>query len=146
MKCIICFNSFRLCILLFRWIDLLYWCRRVLAENVWLICWNNWLGGHRSNGNDFCRLYLWSWEVQNPLILKVFMIITVIVHRFTEDIFQMTGYRPGPYWQYTWRYIGPVIMVCILVSSVVCMVIQNPTYSAWNAAEVRIQMMFFWWH
>lgn len=62
-----------------------------------------------------------------------------IVSRFTEDIFQMTGYRPGRYWQYTWRYIGPVIMVCILVSSVVCMVIQNPTYSAWNAAEVHMQ-------
>lgn len=69
---------------------------------------------------------------------KILMRIKLIVHRFTEDIFQMTGYRPGRYWQYTWRYIGPVIMVCILVSSVVCMVIQNPTYSAWNAAEVRI--------
>lgn len=55
----------------------------------------------------------------------------------------MTGYRPGRYWQYTWRYIGPVIMVCILVSSVVCMVIQNPTYSAWNAAEVCTHIFFF---
>jgi len=54
-------------------------------------------------------------------------------HSFTEDIYQMTGYRPGLYWQMTWRYIGPVIMVCILVSSVVFMVIRNPTYGAWNA-------------
>lgn len=48
----------------------------------------------------------------------------------------MTGYRPGPYWQYTWRYIGPFIMTIILISSIVCMIISNPTYSAWNAAEV----------
>lgn len=44
----------------------------------------------------------------------------------------MTGYRPGIYWQLTWRYFGPVIMACILVSSVVFMIIKNPTYGAWN--------------
>lgn len=60
-------------------------------------------------------------------------ILTIFFRSFTEDIFQMTGYRPGRYWQWTWRYIGPVIMVCILVSSVVFMVIRNPTYGAWNA-------------
>lgn len=60
-----------------------------------------------------------------------------IYKRFTEDIYQMTGYRPGIYWQYTWRYIGPVIMTIILISSIVCMIVKNPTYSAWNAAEVN---------
>lgn len=56
--------------------------------------------------------------------------------RFSEDIYQMTGYRPGTYWQWTWRYIGPVIMTCILVSSVVCLAIDKPTYSAYKAEEV----------
>lgn len=49
----------------------------------------------------------------------------------------MTGYRPGMYWQYTWRYIGPVIMTAILITSVVSMCLNNPTYSAWNAKEVN---------
>lgn len=62
---------------------------------------------------------------------------------FTEDIYQMTGYRPGLYWQLTWRYIGPVIMVCILVSSVVFMVIRNPTYGAWNAELVRQKTLLY---
>lgn len=48
----------------------------------------------------------------------------------------MTGIRPGLYWQMTWRYIGPVIMVVILSSSVVSMVIENPTYGAWDAVNV----------
>ncbi|EDW35692.1 GL17081 [Drosophila persimilis] len=64
------------------------------------------------------------------------MIAVIFIYgheRFTEDIYQMTGYRPGLYWQLTWRYIGPVIMVCILASSIVFMVIRNPTYGAWNA-------------
>lgn len=56
--------------------------------------------------------------------------------RFTEDIYQMTGYRPGIYWQWTWRYIGPVIMSLILVASLIKMIINTPTYSAWVAEEV----------
>ncbi|XP_017054026.1 sodium-dependent neutral amino acid transporter B(0)AT3 [Drosophila ficusphila] len=67
-------------------------------------------------------------------LMEMIAVIFIYGHeRFTEDIYQMTGYRPGLYWQWTWRYIGPVIMVCILVSSVVFMVIRNPTYGAWNA-------------
>ncbi|KAH8384713.1 hypothetical protein KR093_006060 [Drosophila rubida] len=67
-------------------------------------------------------------------LMEMIAVIFIYGHeRFTEDIYQMTGYRPGLYWQLTWRYIGPVIMVCILISSVVFMVIRNPTYGAWNA-------------
>lgn len=56
----------------------------------------------------------------------------------------MTGYRPGIYWQLTWRYIGPAIMGCILVSSIVFMFIENPTYSAWNAEEVFIYIFYYY--
>ncbi|KAH8279373.1 hypothetical protein KR026_008311 [Drosophila bipectinata] len=67
-------------------------------------------------------------------LMEMIAVIFIYGHeRFTEDIYQMTGYRPGLYWQLTWRYIGPVIMVCILASSVIFMVIRNPTYGAWNA-------------
>ncbi|XP_037945230.1 sodium-dependent neutral amino acid transporter B(0)AT3 [Teleopsis dalmanni] len=67
-------------------------------------------------------------------LMEMIAVVYIYGHeRFTEDIYQMTGYRPGIYWQLTWRYIGPVIMVAILASSVVFMIIKNPTYSAWNA-------------
>lgn len=49
----------------------------------------------------------------------------------------MTGIRPGLYWQLTWRYIGPTIMVLILGSSVVSMIMTNPKYGAWSAELVR---------
>ena len=54
----------------------------------------------------------------------------------------MTGYRPGIYWQMTWRYIGPAIMFCILISSILQMIFKNPTYKRWNALEV-IQFWHF---
>lgn len=60
----------------------------------------------------------------------------LVAHRFTEDIYQMTGIRPGLYWQWTWRYIGPVIMIAILISSVVCMIIETPSYNAYNKETV----------
>ncbi|EDW79759.2 uncharacterized protein Dwil_GK17955 [Drosophila willistoni] len=67
-------------------------------------------------------------------LMEMIAVIFIYGHeRFTEDIYQMTGYRPGLYWQLTWRYIGPVIMVCILASSIIFMVIRNPTYGAWSA-------------
>lgn len=64
--------------------------------------------------------------------------ISFSIFRFTNDIYEMTGYRPGIYWQVTWRYVGPLIVSVILLSSLVFMVINPPTYSAWNAEEVSL--------
>lgn len=54
----------------------------------------------------------------------------------------MTGYRPGLYWQVTWRFIGPAIMFCILGSSIVFMFINPPKYSAWHGDIVSHQLNF----
>jgi len=56
--------------------------------------------------------------------------------RFTKDIEEMTGYKPGPYWQITWRFLAPIIMGCILLFSIGSMFIKKPQYSAWNAESV----------
>jgi len=53
----------------------------------------------------------------------------------------MTGYRPGMYWQLTWRYIGPAMMGVLLTSSVYQMVSTPPTYSAWDAKEVSFSVL-----
>ncbi|KAM3955956.1 sodium-dependent neutral amino acid transporter B(0)AT3 [Aphomia sociella] len=71
-------------------------------------------------------------------LLEMIAVIYVYGHeKFTNDIYEMTGYRPGLYWQVTWRYVGPFIVTSILISSVVSMLISPPEYSAWNADEVR---------
>jgi solute carrier family 6 (neurotransmitter transporter, amino acid/orphan) member 15/16/17/18/20 len=58
-----------------------------------------------------------KYEIYCFCINKVFKIIYIHC-RFTEDIYQMTGYRPGIYWQLTWRYIGPGLMAFLLGASV----------------------------
>ncbi|KAK6622240.1 hypothetical protein RUM44_002047, partial [Polyplax serrata] len=67
-------------------------------------------------------------------LLEMFAVMFVYGHaKFTQDIEDMTGYRPGWYWQITWRFIGPIIMTSILVSSIVYRIVNKPTFSAWDA-------------
>lgn len=69
-------------------------------------------------------------------LMEMLSVIFVYGHeKFTKDIEEMTGYRPGPYWQFTWRFLAPIIMVCILLSSIASMFIKKPQYSAWDATR-----------
>jgi solute carrier family 6 amino acid/orphan transporter-like 15/16/17/18/20 len=52
--------------------------------------------------------------------------------RFTDDIENMTGVRPGPYWQIMWRFVSPALMSAVIASSIYFMLTNNPKYSAWN--------------
>ena len=52
--------------------------------------------------------------------------------RFTRDIHTMTGVRPGPFWQLTWRLISPALMGLIILSSLYFMMSHLPTYTAWD--------------
>ncbi|XP_077269484.1 sodium- and chloride-dependent transporter XTRP3 [Temnothorax americanus] len=68
-------------------------------------------------------------------LMEMLSVIFVYGHeKFTKDIEEMTGYKPGPYWQITWRFLAPIIMGCILLFSIGSMIIEKPQYSAWNAA------------
>lgn len=59
------------------------------------------------------------------------------MNRFSQDILQMTGHMPGPYWQITWRFVGPVLISVLLVASIIYRSFDKPAYYAWNADEVR---------
>ncbi|KAL1115171.1 hypothetical protein AAG570_007202 [Ranatra chinensis] len=73
-------------------------------------------------------------------LLEMIAVMFIYGHqKFTQDIYDMTGYRPGLYWQVTWRFLAPFIMSIILVSSIVFMVIDPPTYAKWNANEGRTE-------
>ncbi|XP_022906490.1 sodium-dependent neutral amino acid transporter B(0)AT3 isoform X2 [Onthophagus taurus] len=74
------------------------------------------------------------------LVVVAFMEMIAVIYiyghkKFTQDIFDMTGVRPGIFWQFTWRFLAPLIMFVILVSSIVDMVVRNPTYQAWHAEK-----------
>nr|CAD7425205.1 unnamed protein product [Timema monikensis] len=67
-------------------------------------------------------------------LLETLAVMYVYGHeKFTQDIEDMTGYRPGFYWQITWRLLGPLLMLCVLVSSVLNLILEKPHYKAWDA-------------
>ncbi|XP_019758267.1 sodium- and chloride-dependent transporter XTRP3 isoform X1 [Dendroctonus ponderosae] len=69
-------------------------------------------------------------------LMEMIAVMYVYGHeRFTKDIYEMTGTKPGLYWQVTWRFLAPGIMIVILVSSIISMVITHPEYSTWSAEK-----------
>lgn len=73
------------------------------------------------------------------LIFIAFFEIVVVSYvyghkRFSDDIEGMTGERPGLYWQATWRYISPITIFTIIVSSLVYRFLNPPEYTAYNQA------------
>ncbi|CAH0387581.1 unnamed protein product [Bemisia tabaci] len=68
-------------------------------------------------------------------LLEMLSVMFIYGHqKFTQDIYDMTGYRPGIYWQVTWRFLAPLIMSCILVSSIAFRFLHTPKYGAWDAS------------
>ena len=52
-----------------------------------------------------------------------------------SDIERMTGVRPGLYWQIMWRFVSPVLMAVVIMSSIYFMFKHTPTYTAWDGDQ-----------
>jgi hypothetical protein len=52
----------------------------------------------------------------------------------------MTGEYPSRYWQYTWRFISPAIMFFLFTTSLVKSFMKVPTYFAYDADTVMINV------
>ncbi|CAB0015460.1 unnamed protein product, partial [Nesidiocoris tenuis] len=80
-------------------------------------------------------------------LLETIAVVFIYGHeKFTNDIYEMTGYRPGLYWQVTWRVIGPTIMTVILLSSIIAKIVQTPTYMAWDKDKgITVEMEYPGW-
>ena len=65
--------------------------------------------------------------------------------RFSDDIENMTGERPGLYWQATWRFISPITIFCIVVSSIVYRFMHPPEYPAYKQELVSAFFLREYW-
>jgi solute carrier family 6 amino acid/orphan transporter-like 15/16/17/18/20 len=83
-----------------------------------------------------------KWVNKHLLLMKS-CLIKNLIHRFTEDIYQMTGYRPGLYWQITWRYVGPGLLAALVAASVHGYVKDSPAYRAWDPELVSVKLKLF---
>ncbi len=53
----------------------------------------------------------------------------------------MIGKKPGIFWQVTWRFISPVIVLIILVFYLVTQTQEELTYLVWDPNSVSTQAL-----
>ena len=71
-------------------------------------------------------------------LTEIMAVMYIYGHKqFTDDIEEMTGVRPGLYWQICWRFISPALLAIVLGSSVIMSFMSKPKYTAWNKEMVR---------
>lgn len=51
----------------------------------------------------------------------------------------MVGRKPNIFWQVTWRFVSPLIVLVILVFYLVTEVQETPTYLVWDPQSVSMQ-------
>ncbi|XP_059205545.1 sodium-dependent neutral amino acid transporter B(0)AT1-like [Centropristis striata] len=70
------------------------------------------------------------------LVIGLFEMIVIVyiygIDRFNKDLEFMVGHKPGLYWQVTWRFISPLIVLVILVFYLVTQVQEELTYLVWD--------------
>lgn len=71
------------------------------------------------------------------LIIIAFFEVVVVSYvyghrKFTDDIEKMIGERPGLYWQVMWRFVSPVTIALIVISSAYYRITNPPEYPAWD--------------
>ncbi|XP_009888368.1 PREDICTED: sodium-dependent neutral amino acid transporter B(0)AT3, partial [Charadrius vociferus] len=70
------------------------------------------------------------------LVIAFFEVIGVAyvykIKRFNKDVKWMTGRKPNLYWQITWRFISPLLLLIVFVAFVTLQIQKSPSYAAWN--------------
>lgn len=97
-----------------------------------------------SSGNYWLEIFN-SYVGSMPLlIIAFFEIISVSyiygINRFNDDIEWMSGRRPNIYWQVTWRFISPFMLLAVFVAYVVVEAEKRPTYNTWNPNYVQFPL------
>ncbi|XP_075868228.1 sodium-dependent neutral amino acid transporter B(0)AT1-like isoform X2 [Nelusetta ayraudi] len=74
------------------------------------------------------------------LTIGLFEMISVVyiygIDRFNEDIKFMVGRKPNIFWQVTWRFVSPLIVLVILVFYLVTQAQQKLSYLVWDPQSV----------
>lgn len=60
--------------------------------------------------------------------------------RFSEDVEWMTGRKLNLFWQITWRFISPLLLLIVFMAFVTLQMQKPPSYTAWNPKYVCAQI------
>ncbi|XP_072338024.1 sodium-dependent neutral amino acid transporter SLC6A17-like [Scyliorhinus torazame] len=63
--------------------------------------------------------------------------------KFMQELTEMLGFTPYRYYYYTWKYISPLAMAILMVTSIIQMGITPPGYNAWIMEEAMERFLIF---
>nr|XP_043908966.1 sodium-dependent neutral amino acid transporter B(0)AT1-like [Solea senegalensis] len=77
-----------------------------------------------------------------PLLTIGFFELIAVVHvygidRLNEDLKFMIGYKPSIFWQISWRFISPIIILVILVFYMVIQAQEELTHLVWDPSSEK---------
>ncbi|XP_072226301.1 sodium-dependent neutral amino acid transporter B(0)AT1-like [Leuresthes tenuis] len=79
------------------------------------------------------------------LTIGLFELIAVVyiygIDRFNEDIKFMIGHKPSIFWQVSWRFISPLIILVILVFYLVTQAQKELTYLVWDPNSEKFPVL-----
>ncbi|XP_066523925.1 solute carrier family 6 member 19a, tandem duplicate 1 [Hoplias malabaricus] len=90
----------------------------------------------QSSGNYWLALFD-AFAASIPLLVIAFCEMVAVVYvygidRFNEDLKFMVGHKPNIFWQVTWRFLSPLILLVILVFYFVTTISKKLTYIVWD--------------
>ncbi|XP_031674119.1 sodium-dependent neutral amino acid transporter B(0)AT1 isoform X4 [Oncorhynchus kisutch] len=90
----------------------------------------------QGSGNYWLSLFD-SYGGSIPLLIIAFCEMVGVVYlygidRFNDDIEFMIGHKPNLFWQITWRFVSPAIMLVIFVFYFITKVTETLLYKTWN--------------
>ncbi|XP_076862785.1 sodium-dependent neutral amino acid transporter B(0)AT1-like [Brachyhypopomus gauderio] len=90
----------------------------------------------QSSGNYWLALFD-GFAASIPLLVVGFCEVSAMAYiygidRFNKDIEFMIGHKPNIFWQATWRFLSPIILLIILVFYFVTTVSKKLTYIVWD--------------
>ncbi|XP_026084878.1 sodium-dependent neutral amino acid transporter B(0)AT1-like [Carassius auratus] len=112
------------------------WSKEVISGVTCLVCCLFGLIFVQGSGNYWLALFD-NFAGSIPLLIIAFseMIGVVYVYgidRFNEDLIFMIGHKPNIFWQATWRFISPLIMLAIFIFYFSTIVTKEIFYIAWD--------------
>uniref|UniRef100_A0A4W3JZ37 Transporter n=1 Tax=Callorhinchus milii TaxID=7868 RepID=A0A4W3JZ37_CALMI len=122
------------------------WPKEFLTGTICLVCFFIAFIFALNSGNYWLALFD-TYAGSIPLLVVAFCEMVSIVYiygidRFNEDIEWMIGHKPNIFWQVTWRFISPIIMLVIFIFYLVITVTEKLTYITWDIDYVNFPNQF----
>ncbi|TSK34715.1 Sodium-dependent neutral amino acid transporter B(0)AT1 [Bagarius yarrelli] len=113
-----------------------HWSKEVTSGLTCLVCFLIALIFVQGSGNYWLALFD-NFAGSIPLLIVAFCEMVGVVYvygidRFNEDLVFMIGHKPNIFWQASWRFISPLIMLVIFLFYFVTTISKELFYIAWD--------------